>query len=99
MESKVTTGVSASFTLKLRDVYGNSLVSGGAAVTVTAFSSSVLSLRSAFEPTVVDNRDGTYGISYVIGYAANYSMTVLVNGEAIQSSPFSVEAFWGTPSP
>ncbi|XP_069722854.1 E3 ubiquitin-protein ligase TRIM45 isoform X2 [Phaenicophaeus curvirostris] len=72
----------ASFTLLCNDFMGERMVRGGEAVQVTIIHKD--KRDCAVKPTVCDNNDGTYHISYSPEEAGLYACCVFVKGQHVQ---------------
>jgi hypothetical protein len=86
--AKVPKGRRFSFTtivIESRDALGNRLTQGGYA---SGFQVTVTGANSA-NPTVFDNRDGTYTASYFPLTKGNDKISITFNGAPIRGSPFN----------
>lgn len=87
-----TAGGATSLTITVRDPYGNP-VSGEAAnlaVTITGANTAA--------PTVVDNGDGTYTVTYTPVNAGTDGIAITLGGAPIFGSPFASAVSAGAPS-
>eukprot|EP01125_Pyxidicula_operculata_P021590 TRINITY_DN83_c0_g1_i1.p1 TRINITY_DN83_c0_g1~~TRINITY_DN83_c0_g1_i1.p1 ORF type:complete len:430 (+),score=103.35 TRINITY_DN83_c0_g1_i1:22-1311(+) len=75
-----------NFVLQSRDKKGREKKSGGAQVNV-----SIVDQRSGASSNaeVIDNGDGTYGVSYTLPHSGNYQVSVQLNGTDVQGTPFT----------
>ncbi|NXX35716.1 TRI45 protein, partial [Nicator chloris] len=78
----------SGFTLLCKDTTGERMGRGGEAVRVTITHKD--KRDCAVKPTVCDNGDGTYCISYVPEEPGLYAVCVCVKGQHVQGSPFTV---------
>ncbi|NWI63060.1 TRI45 protein, partial [Todus mexicanus] len=76
------------FTLLCNDTTGEQMRRGGDAVQVTITHKD--KRDCAVKPTVCDNGDGTYHISYSPEEPGLYAVCVYVKGQHVQSSPFTL---------
>ncbi|NWS72079.1 TRI45 protein, partial [Crotophaga sulcirostris] len=76
------------FTLLCNDTMGKRIVRGGEAVRVTITHKD--KRDCAVKPTVCDNGDGTYHISYSPEEPGLYACCVYVKGQHVQGSPFTL---------
>ena len=76
--------VPAMFTIQSVDLYGNEKSTGGDVWTVK------LTGPGDVEPSVQDNEDGTYTISYETSVRAIYKLHVTLDEKPITDSPFSI---------
>ncbi|NXD78679.1 TRI45 protein, partial [Halcyon senegalensis] len=76
------------FTLLCNDTMGEPMRRGGEAVWVTITHTD--KRDCAVKPTVCDNGDGTYHISYSPEEPGLYAVCVYVKGQHVQSSPFTL---------
>jgi len=72
------------FTIQSVDLYGNEKSTGGDVWTVK------LTGPGDVEPSVQDNEDGTYTISYETSVRAIYKLHVTLDEKSITDSPFSI---------
>ncbi|NXK80849.1 TRI45 protein, partial [Amazona guildingii] len=76
------------FTLLCNDTMGERMGRGGDAVRVTITHKDKRDCR--VKPTVCDNGDGTYHVSYSPEEPGMYAVCVCVKGQHVQGSPFTV---------
>ncbi|XP_027509370.1 tripartite motif-containing protein 45 [Corapipo altera] len=76
------------FTLLCKDTTGEQMGQGGGAVQVTITHKE--KRDCAVKPTVCDNGDGTYYISYSPEEPGLYAVCVCVKGQHVQGSPFTL---------
>ncbi|NXF85912.1 TRI45 protein, partial [Eubucco bourcierii] len=76
------------FTLLLKDTTGERMRRGGEAVQVTITHKD--KRDCSLKPTVCDNGDGTYHVSYSPEEPGLYAVCICVKGQHIQGSPFTV---------
>eukprot|EP00698_Gefionella_okellyi_P019273 TRINITY_DN5888_c0_g1_i1.p1 TRINITY_DN5888_c0_g1~~TRINITY_DN5888_c0_g1_i1.p1 ORF type:complete len:5059 (-),score=1335.09 TRINITY_DN5888_c0_g1_i1:98-15274(-) len=77
--------VPARFVVSARDTQGKPRRVGGDPVTV------VISGPARPQAVVTDNRDGTYGVSYVPTITGNYQIYVAIKNFTIAGSPFAMK--------
>ncbi len=75
----------ASFTIEARDETGAALRRGGDAFSVAVRGGSFTYAK------VVDNRDGTYAVTYKPAVSGNYTIAVSLRGKALAGSPFPLK--------
>ncbi|NXO10526.1 TRI45 protein, partial [Oriolus oriolus] len=78
----------SGFTLLCKDTTGERMGRGGEAVRVTI--THKVKRDCALKPTVCDNGDGTYCISYSPEEPGLYAVCVCVKGQHVQGSPFTL---------
>ncbi|XP_054019306.1 tripartite motif-containing protein 45 [Dryobates pubescens] len=76
------------FTLLLKDTTGERMRRGGEAVQVTITHKD--KRDCSLQPTVCDNGDGTYHVSYSPEEPGCYAVCIYVKGQHIQGSPFTL---------
>lgn len=74
--------------VETRDAWDNPLTTGGAAISATLTPTSANSWAT---PSVVDNGDGTYTLSYLAFFVGTDSINILLDGTPIKGSPFTSE--------
>eukprot|EP00002_Diphylleia_rotans_P007559 TRINITY_DN1718_c0_g1_i12.p1 TRINITY_DN1718_c0_g1~~TRINITY_DN1718_c0_g1_i12.p1 ORF type:complete len:2907 (+),score=415.17 TRINITY_DN1718_c0_g1_i12:4370-13090(+) len=84
-------GSTASFTIRANDRFGNARGIGGDQFDVS------LSGPASVPGTVIDNHDGTYGVSFVCSKSGCYSLSVTLRGVHINGSVFRVPISPGSP--
>jgi len=91
-----TPGKEGEFIITTNDRFQNRCSEGGAAVSVTLVGGTK---KETIKGEVKDLKNGIYECAYDIENAGDYQMSVLVNKEHIQGSPFLVEARPGRTHP
>uniref|UniRef100_A0A8D0HDQ9 RING-type E3 ubiquitin transferase n=1 Tax=Sphenodon punctatus TaxID=8508 RepID=A0A8D0HDQ9_SPHPU len=76
----------AGFTLLCKDMAGKQMEKGGEHIRVTI----VHKDRKDWLPTMRDNNDGTYHVSYTPKELGKYTVCIFVKGQQVQDSPFTV---------
>eukprot|EP00698_Gefionella_okellyi_P016092 TRINITY_DN457_c0_g1_i1.p1 TRINITY_DN457_c0_g1~~TRINITY_DN457_c0_g1_i1.p1 ORF type:complete len:4209 (-),score=1181.95 TRINITY_DN457_c0_g1_i1:57-12683(-) len=85
-------GQPASFVVIARDRFTNARTTGGDKLSVDV-------MGPMLAPgTVTDNQDGTYAVQFAVHVTGIYRVDVLLDGEAISGSPFTVQARAGATS-
>jgi hypothetical protein len=79
-------GSSVSFSIITRDKFKNAIDHGGAEVRVEIFGGSSPVAK------VVDNNDGSYLVSYTLGWADTYHIEIYLNNVKLDGSPFTITA-------
>jgi len=80
-------GTPAIITVQTKDDYGNLLNTGGAPISVTAVNQEN---GSELPVEVLDNRDGTYSLTYRPEVMGNYEINVALGNQPIKDMPLSV---------
>jgi hypothetical protein len=75
-----------SFSIITRDRYKNMIEVGGAKIDVQIVGGSSPVAK------VVDNNDGSYLVTYTLGWADTYHIEVYLNGIKMEDSPFTIVA-------
>jgi len=86
--TKALCGTPAKFSIVTRDQFKNKITQGSASIEVVLHQEG----REPVIGTVVDNKDGTYVITYTLFYYGNYQLRCLIGGKPVQGSPFTVLA-------
>ena len=79
-------GANASFSIITRDKFKNGVEVGGADVRIEIIGGSSPVAR------VTDNNDGSYLVSYTLGWADTYHIEIYINGVKMDDSPFTIVA-------
>ena len=87
--SVAVAGVVSNFTVQVRDIYGNKRLEGGDTVLVTVTSNSS---AGVIVGNCTHRSDGLYDCFYVAQAAGPQQLEIVVAGEAIVDSPFTVQA-------
>jgi hypothetical protein len=74
--------------VETRDAWDNPLTAGGAAITATMAPGSANSWTS---PSVADNGDGTYTLTYLAFFTGTDTISIFLDGVPIKGSPFTSE--------
>eukprot|EP00753_Platysulcus_tardus_P004191 PLAT12524.5.p1 GENE.PLAT12524.5~~PLAT12524.5.p1 ORF type:complete len:1079 (+),score=475.37 PLAT12524.5:995-4231(+) len=77
-------GVRTTFSVQLRDVGGNDVATGGLPLSAT------MAAPNAQTLAVVDNDDGTYSLTFTASVTSDSTVQVLLDGQPIAGSPFTV---------
>ena len=87
--TEVTVGLKSQFTLRTRNTGNEQCYEQCDVVTVEIRNDN--GRECATETQVQDNKDGTYNISYFAKEAGTCQTSVMVNGEHVSGSPFTVQ--------
>jgi len=89
--SVAVAGVTANFSVQVRDEYSNERLEGGDDVQATLTSNSSTGVIDA---NCTHQAEGLYLCSYVAEAAGPQQLTVTVEGDSIVDSPFTVDVRW-----
>lgn len=93
-DAEVKVGEPSVWTITVKDVNGNGVLTGGAKVDVR-----VDGVAVDPQALVVDNGDGTYTATFTTTASGSYDVHVTVNGEELAASPFTAVVYAGAFSP
>ena len=79
-------GSTVSFSIITRDRYKNMIEIGGAKIDVQILGGSNPVAK------VVDNNDGSYLVTYTLGWADTYHIEIHINGIKLEDSPYTITA-------
>jgi filamin len=79
------TGIPAEFTIQAVNAAGNKIVCGG-----ENFEVKIQGASPSVTPQVVDNQNGTYGVTYVATHPGKHTISVHLKTKPIQGSPWNV---------
>jgi len=79
------TGIPAEFTIQARNAAGRDIPIGG-----EQFEVQVKGASPSITPQVVDNQNGTYGVTYVATQPGKHVVSVQLKGKPISGSPWNV---------
>jgi filamin len=79
------TGIPAEFTIQARNAKGNNIPVGG-----ENFKVEVKGASPSVTPQVVDNGNGTYGVTYVATHPGKHTVSVTLKDKPISGSPWTV---------
>eukprot|EP01114_Cavostelium_apophysatum_P000803 TRINITY_DN1070_c0_g1_i1.p1 TRINITY_DN1070_c0_g1~~TRINITY_DN1070_c0_g1_i1.p1 ORF type:complete len:828 (-),score=228.18 TRINITY_DN1070_c0_g1_i1:37-2520(-) len=88
--SAATTSIETNFVIYAKDQFNNTIPSGVPFVVELNGKTN----KQYVKANVVDNKDGTYSVSYTLKKKGEYSLSVKLNNANIMNSPFTVNCKW-----